>query len=141
MENQSDIKVAIAKLKSAIRTHMIVYNGPSQQLAAFMIKVIDFIEDDDEYRKTTEINNLSYIILESAAFYLVNFIHSNKERSHNLIDQSNELLVSIGKTRNIKGSQDAEQLMLYGIANLLRSMNKQFNVNYPAIKDHLNNTI
>ena len=41
------------------------------ELATYLLKLIDFIEDDDESRKQREIDNLSYLISTNAANRLI----------------------------------------------------------------------
>ena len=37
----------IGELKHSIRIHVLIMAGPSQQLCAFLVKVIDLVEDVD----------------------------------------------------------------------------------------------
>jgi hypothetical protein len=60
---------AISELKHSIIASVAICDGPTAQLALFLTKLIDFLEDTDIDRNTPEIEQLAYEIIVGVATY------------------------------------------------------------------------
>jgi tagatose-1,6-bisphosphate aldolase len=124
------------ELKHSIKIHLLLMNGPSQQLCAFLIKLMDFIEDDDKKRKQEEIDSLSFSIIEGLAFYLHRYIDeqvSKKEIPMYVKEASNNLLIKIGESRNLNDKIEAKYVVLSAISNSLKRLAEFTKSDYPRL--------
>lgn len=143
------IEDSIAELKHSVKTHLLIMAGPSQQLCAFLLKVIDFLDDPDLTRVKEEIINLSYLIIEGLALYLNRVVQdkldkakSNKEDvPHNLIQSADNLLIVVGKSRNIEDKISAKNALLTCMADLLRQLEAYTKSKYVTLADSRGNKL
>lgn len=149
-ETQSDDIQPVTKrnrmlneLKHSVQLHVTLMNGPSQQLAAFLLKVIDFVEDHDEKRRDSEIGKLAYIIVESLAVFVQRSIDDRAQKAEaqdikfppRIKQAGDNLLVVIGKSRSHDDKIGAKNVVLRAIADALRELATFTKADYPTITD------
>lgn len=126
----------LEELKHSIKIHLLLMNGPSQQLCAFLIKLMDFVEDHDNKRKQEEIDLLSFSIIEGLAFYLHRYIDeqiSKKDVPTYVKESSNNLLIKIGESRNLNNKIEAKYVVLSAISNSLKRLAEYSKSDYPRL--------
>lgn len=133
---------AIEELKHSVLLHVSIMNGPSSQLAALLLKVIDFIEDVDIKRRDSELLKL-YIIVEAIAIFVQKSIDDRAEKAEKQgivfppkIKQSGDnILIMVGKTRSHDNKVEAKNAVLCSIADALRDLSTFTKAKYPTITD------
>lgn len=147
------IQIALNELQHSVYTHVMVQGGPNPQLCVFLTKLLDFM--DDMYAATqnpngapvrlerveTEVKALSFHIIESLAVWLATSLDDEKFQLH-LRHQGRQLLVLIAKTKPLPDKIAAKDIILRGIADVIRSL-KVANpkIAYPDVKDAKNNVL
>jgi len=130
---------SILELKHSVNLHVNLCNGPTAELAMFMIKVVDFLEDNDKDRVELEIKQLAYLIIESLGVFLQRHIDKKLQNVENppqsLLDASSNILVVIGKQKHNKDFLANKGLVLAAMAESLRELSKFTNSQYPPITD------
>jgi hypothetical protein len=134
---------AIVELKHSIRTHLTIMAGPTQQLCSFLVKLIDFIEDEDTERKNKEMYALSYNIVEGLALYIQRSIDERAEKSKGSDAElpqyvkiaSDEILVAVGKSRNLDEKVAAKHAVLSAVAAAIKALATTTKSQYPEIVD------
>jgi hypothetical protein len=139
-ENRNEF---VEELKHSIRTHIILMNGVSDQLCAYLLKLIDFMTDKDVERRSKEIAALSYSIAEAGALYVSGSIDSYYEKYQNegksfpdeVKQNSDAVLVQIGIHRSSKDKIAAKNSVLKAAATALNSFGNFTNIQYPQLVD------
>lgn len=134
---------AIFELKHSIEVHTMIHGGPTPQLAVFLLKVIDLIEDTDIERRDAETLSLAFIIIEAVAVHVQKHLDEKEQEAkkgeHEFpaeISQKNgDILVAVGRTRHMDDKLEAKTTVLKAIAVALRSLSSYTKANYPAITD------
>lgn len=134
---------AFNELKHSIRMHLLIMAGPTQQLCTFLVKLIDFMEDDKKDRKEKEMLGLSYSIIEGLALYVQRSIDERATKAKSAgsmlpIDvaaASDEILVVIGKTRNLDDKRNAKYAVLRTVSEALKSLGNYTKAQYPQLTD------
>lgn len=124
------LSTALAELKHSIMTHLVIMGGPSQQLCAFLVKTIDFIEDSDDRRRSDEIMLLAYSIAEAIAVRIVQSIETKVSMAErdmkNIPDQVwssvKTLLDKIDETRQMQDKCSAKTILLETIGHELDAL-------------------
>jgi len=150
---------ALAELKHSIMMHMRMHAGVSQQLAVFLIKMLDYVDElyealrqePSEREKTlnkvkTNMENLAYVVIESVGMFVQQSIDDRKNRAENLKQEfpnhvsrlSDEILIVIGKTRGLPDKISAKNAVLQVTANALRGLSGYTSAKYPSITDSNN---
>lgn len=133
----------VDELKHSVQMHMTIMNGPSQQLSAFLLKTLDFIEDADHERRDKEMAKLSFVIIESLAVFVQQSIDDRAKKAENqgvtfpprVKQAGDNLLVVIGKTRSQDDKIAAKNTVLTAIADALRELSSFTKAKYPSITD------
>jgi hypothetical protein len=132
---------AVAELKHSVRVHMTVTHGPSPQLAAYLTKTIDFLEEEDQTLRLHEIELLACSIIEGAAFYVQQAIDGTIRKAHEkgtkapkLKDLSDRLLVAIASARRTR-DMAAKNVLLTVLAEVMKELTLRTNSAYPVIVD------
>jgi hypothetical protein len=141
-EDFSDSRIqAVEELKHAIRTHVVLMNGVSDQLGAYLLKLIDFLTDNNEDRRIKEIGQLAYNISEAVSLYVSGIIDSHINRneaekrpvSEDLKRQNDEVLVEIGKWRSNADKLAAKNAVLAAMAKALNMFSIETGMQYPQL--------
>jgi len=139
----------LKELKHSVRTHLVMMNGPTQQLTTFLIKVVDFLEDSNIQRRNTEALNLSYSIIEGVALYVQRSIDERSDKAKAMGQTfpvginlaSDNILVLIGKSRNLDDRIAAKSAVLRVVAEALRELSTFTRAVYPDIFDSNGNIL
>lgn len=143
-EDFSDSRIqAVEELKHAIRTHVVLMNGVSDQLGAYLLKLIDFLTDNNEERRLKEIGQLAYNISEAVSLYVSGIIDSHINRheaekrpvSYDLKRKNDEVLVEIGKWRSDPDKLAAKNAVLAAMAKALNMFSAETGMQYPQLVD------
>ncbi len=128
---------ALIELKHSIHMHLVVMAGPTQQLCAMLLKIIDFIEDSDGDRRNKEVLELSYNIVEGLALYVQRSIDERADKAKDFPAHvrliSDNILVTVGKTRGLDNHVVAKNAVLSAVANALRGLGTFTKAKYPDI--------
>jgi len=134
----------IKELKHSVKMHLLIMSGPSQQLSAFLLKLIDFLTDDDENRVVTEMNQLSLSIVEALALHV--HTHIDKHQLGDKIPQpmrtrADEIIVTIGKVRSLEDKISSKYVILRAVATVLKQFGEFTHSNYPKMTDLQGNVL
>jgi hypothetical protein len=152
---------SLAELKHSVYMHVTLQGGPSPQLSVFLVKVLDLVDDfyvalDNEKEREQrlarieqECASLSFHIIESLALWLQKAFDERKGKAENRGDifpssvsmHGDNLLVLIGKSRNLPDKKIAKNAVLRGIAEALRALQSYTKSSYPEIRDVKNNLL
>ena len=99
---------SLDELRHSVRLYMILMNGPNAQLAALLLKTLDFIDDEDERRRNDEMAFLSLVIVQAIAIHTERLIDTKKaEVEHKgmnfpsqLKQKGDNLLIEINRTKD-----------------------------------------
>lgn len=139
----------IDELKHSIRTHMVLAGGATQQLAVFLLKVIDLIEDTDSARRDKETLNLAFSIVEASAIFIQQSVdkrskEATKTGQHfppRIQAAADNIMVVLGKNRNHSDKIAAKTAVLYSIAVTLNELSSFTKAAYPKIYDSNGNVM
>lgn len=131
------------EFKHSVRTHLVIMAGPSQQLSAFLLKVIDFFDDPNEEHRNQEMLALSFTIIEGIALYVQRSIDERIEKaktvgqefSSNVQTASNNILIMVGQSRGLDDKIAAKNALLKSVADALRELSSLTKTTYPEIVD------
>lgn len=134
------ITSAMDELKHSVRMHMLIFGGPSTQLAVFLIKLIDVMEDQDEDRRHTETLGLAYAIVEAIAIYVQKTIDNRymmQQKANNPLPErikqsGDDILITMGKFRN-RDKVQAKDAVLAQVALALDELGKFTKTQYPTL--------
>jgi len=142
-------QAALQELKHSIRMHLILMAGPSQQLCSFLIKTIDFFEDSDEARRDREMLSLSFHIIEGLALFVQQSVDERADKAKAMNQEfpqrirlaSDNILVMVGKSRNLDDRVAAKYAVLRTVADALRELATFTKAVYPQIIDASGNVL
>lgn len=144
---------SLAELKHSVYMHTLLQGGPSPQLSVFLVKLLDVIDDfytaldDPELRDArlarieSECAGLSFYIIESLALWLQKAINEGENYPASVVSHGDQLLILIGKCRNLPDKKAAKNAVLCGIADAFRALQKYTKSTYPEIRDAKNNLL
>jgi hypothetical protein len=132
---------AIQELKHSIEIHIMIMGGPSPELAVFLLKIIDFLEDDDQERLDKEMNYLAFAIVEAIAIHVQKHIDKRRDEIRKrggdfpeaVAKKNGDILIAIGKARHIEDKVEAKIFVLQAIADALRELSTVTKSTYPTI--------
>jgi hypothetical protein len=130
-------------LKHSIRTHLAIMQGPTPQLSAYLIKLIDLMEDTDQVRKASELDLLSFVLIEAVALYVHQSVNARAAQTKakgrdfpaSVVTSGDNLLVMVGKCRSLPDKLVAKLALCRAVAETLRSLSTFTNAKYPDITD------
>lgn len=136
-------KSTLDELKHSIRIHLIIMNGPTQQLCSMLLKLPDILGDADSARRNKEVIELAYLIIEGVALYVQRSIDERAERANNqgqMFPQAAKLcgdniLVMIGSHRSSSDKMAGKLAVLKSVADALRGLSVFTKAIYPDIYD------
>lgn len=137
------------ELKHSIRVHTLVMQGPTPELAVYLIKVIDFLEDQDQIRRNAEMAHLAYRLVESTALHIQRSIDDRlrklasegKPIPQQVQVKGDHLLVVVGQTRSLPDRILAKVTVLREVADCLRALATYTGSKYPDITDTAGNVL
>lgn len=134
------------ELRHSVHMHLTIMNGPTQQLAVFLAKTLDFIPDGDKQFDQASINAdmkvLSYNIVEALALHIQRSVDDRASRAQqqgskfpmSVRQKGDEILVVIGKTRSSEDQVSAKNAVLKAIADALHALSSVTKAKYPDIR-------
>lgn len=133
----------VNELKHSIKAHLLINGGPSQQLCAFLVKVIDLVEDDNQGRKKEETKALAFNIIEAVGLHVQQAIdarHQVAQKSNvgmpdNIRKHSDEILIAIGKARGFDDKSKAKTCILSAVGKALDALGTFTKAVYPTLFD------
>lgn len=139
----------LEELKHSIRIHLLVMQGPSAQLAVYLVKLIDIIEDSDHNRRSAEIGKLAFGIIEAVALQVHQSIDKYGQQAairslpfpEHVQSKGDNLLVVVGKSRSLPDKAVAKSALLKEIAAALRDLSSYTKIQYPTITDLAGNPL
>lgn len=139
----------LEELKHSVRIHLIVNAGATAQLAVFLVKIIDFLEDEDDVRRRAEMAKLSFAIVEAVALFVQQSIDQRASQAAakgqvfpvQVQHKGDNLLVVVGKARQLPDKIVAKQGLLKEVAEALRSLTTYTKASYPEILDAKGNIL
>jgi hypothetical protein len=142
-------KDLLEELKHSIKTHLVIMNGPSQQLCVFLIKLIDLLEDQEPIRKRKEMEALIFAIVEAVALHVQDSVDVRGRQAAargqtfpvHIQHQANNLLVIVGKSRGLPEKLVAKIAVLREVADTLRALSSFTKAKYPDITDVAGNIL
>lgn len=132
---------ALHELKHSIRLYLLVMNGPTQQLCLYLLKCVDFIDEDDAVKEKhanteKEMFDLSYSIIEGMSVYVhrhIDDLFKENKLPKNIQQDVDEILIMIGKTRSLDDKSVAKDALLSSVAKALRCVSNANGTKYPNI--------
>jgi len=142
-------KEALQELKHSIRVHMLMMNGPTQQLCTLMLKLPDLMGDADKDRRNNETKDLAFIIVEGLALYVQRSIDDRADRAQgkgeafpkSIKEAGDKILVAIGQNRSSSDKIASKNAVLRSVADALRSLSTFTKAIYPDIYDSNGNQL
>ena len=139
----------IEELKHSIRIHLLIMAGPSQQLCAFLIKVIDLVEDEDLPRRKAETLGLAFNIVEAIAIHTQQAIDArnvvSKEKNApmpaSVRQHADEIMIVVGKARSHPDKVEAKNSVLAVVGKALDALGSFTGAIYPTIFDSARNKL
>lgn len=128
---------ALRELKHSVTTHLGIMGGPTDQLCALLLKVVDFI--DDSPKREAEMFKLSYYIIEGLAVYVHRFLDA-KPVTDSVKEVVNDILVTVGRARNAK-TVDAKYAVMRSMATALAAVGAVTHDRYPKLLDSNGNPL
>lgn len=140
---------AVEELKHSIQLHIILMTDMTKQLGQFLLKLIDFIDDNNITRRNAEMYKLSYLIIETLAVFVHQSIDDRADKAAEqginfpprIKQAGDNLLVVIGKTRGHDDKIVAKNIVLRAIADALRELSAFTKAKYPTITDSKRNEL
>jgi hypothetical protein len=148
-EKTTDDSVEIIELKHSIRIHLLIMAGPSQQLCAFLVKLIDLVEDIDIPRRKTEALQLAFSITEAIALHVQQAIDArdrlSKQTDQNMPESvrrhADEIMIAVGKARGHTNKIEAKNSILVAVGKALDALESFTKGVYPTIFDSAGNRL
>lgn len=139
----------IGELKHSIRIHLLIMAGPSQQLCAFLVKVIDLVEDTDIPRRQAETLQLSFNITEAIAIHVQQAIDARDKVSkqkgnpmpENIRKHADEIMIAVGRARSHMDKVEAKNSVLQAVAKALDALGSFTKAVYPTLFDSAGNKL
>jgi hypothetical protein len=140
---------AVAELKHSIQTHVTICGGPTPDLALYLLKVVDLLEDTDTERRERETLALAMALTESVAMQVTQSIDERARKAEILqqpfppkIKQAGDMiLMTMGKCRSLPDKIGAKNSILASVASALRELAAFTHATYPAILDSSRNQL
>lgn len=140
---------ALRELKHSVRMHVLIMGGPTQQLCAFLLKTIDFFEDNNPVRRNQEVLSLSFSIIEGVALFVQKSVDERADKAksmgqefpHRIRLASDNILIMVGKSRNLENIIAAKYAVLKSVADALRELGAFTKAVYPQIIDANGNVL
>lgn len=134
---------SLEELKHSIRLHALMMNGPSQTLCAYLIKLIDILEDSDVERRNKELNILSYSIVEGMALFVQSSVDQRIEKAKasgiavqdSVRISSDAIIIAIGQSRGLADKIQAKSNVLKVVSDALKALSVLTKAVYPEITD------
>lgn len=139
----------LRELKHSIKVHVSIMAGPSQQLCALLVKLVDWIDDEDKQRREKEMLDLAFFIVEAAGIYIQQSIDvraAKAMRDGNAMPESirtkgDDILILIGQSKKLDDRIAAKHAILRGIAEALKALGSFTKVTYLPITDSDGNVL
>ena len=136
-------KAALDELKHSIRMHLIMMNGPTQQLCSMLLKLPDVLGDSNQERRNKEVIELAFVVVEGMALYVQRSIDERAERASSqgqVFPQAAKsggdgILVAIGQHRSSGDKIAGKNAVLRVVADALRGLSAFTKSIYPDIYD------
>jgi len=153
---------ALKELKHSMQLHLMMYQGPNNQLCIYGLKSIDFIDKlylilamtpdkaKEELEKLeTEISSLAFSIVEALALFIQRSVDERKAKANNqglefpenIRQKGDEILVMLGKSRGLPDKIAAKNAVLKGMADTLRALSTFTKATYPDLRDSAGNVL
>jgi len=149
------------ELRHSVHLHMMIMNGPTQQLAVFLAKVLDFVPDYDDPDKELiytpealqnidgELKILAFSIVEAIAMHIQRSVDDRAARAVqrgerfplSVRQKGDEILVVLGKNRSTDDQIAAKNTVLKSMADALRALASVTKAKYPDIRDARGNVL
>lgn len=134
-------KEILEELKHSIRIHLLLMQGPTQQLCAMLLKLLDIMGDSDQVRRNNEAMDLAFNIVEGTALYVQRFIDDKAEKfkedssAKNFKSYGDKILIAVGWSRQSTDKKLAKMEILKSVAEALRALGSFTDSKYPDIYD------
>jgi hypothetical protein len=133
----------LKELKHSIRLHLLIMDGPTQQLCAMLLKCPDLLGDNDPVRRDNEASELAFTIVEGIALYILRSIDERYMRSKSngqplpdfVKEAGDKVMVKVGQYRGDPDKLKAKKQVLRSVADALRALGSHTKVIYPDIYD------
>lgn len=142
------------ELRHSVHIHLAIMNGPSQQLAVLLVKVLDFVPKyenkhaakvyapDAISKLNADIEALAFSIVEAVAIHVHRSIDDRAAKAAQRGDQfpksvrqkGDNILVMLGRHRSDSDQIAAKNSVLKAIAEALRALSTVTKAKYPDIK-------
>lgn len=138
---------ALKELKHSITLYMAVSGGPTPQLAVFLVKLVDFIEDTDIERKNREMLVLSYAMAEAIALMVFKSIeakcvdNANAPASSIVKQSADQILVAISQDHKSLDKVTAKNRLLATTSAALKQLTVMTNQVYHEFTDSNGNKL
>jgi hypothetical protein len=137
------------EVKHSLKTHMALMGGPTAQLCVFSIKIIDFLEDQNEEQKEREMADLSLSIVLALALYVnqalegveKQAVQEGKQFPPSLATASTNLLLIVARGRKSLDKLALKYEVLRVIASTLKDLGIYTNRTFPTITDRVGNPL
>lgn len=127
------------ELKHSIQTHLTICGGPTPQLAVFLIKIVDLVEDEDAERKRIETNALAYAIAESVALHIQRHVdgiedkHKTNPLYQRVKQRADNILITMGQCRSAADKTAAKNAVLAAAAATIAELELLTGKKYPSL--------
>jgi hypothetical protein len=149
------------QLRHSVHLHMMIMNGPTQQLAVFLAKALDFMPDYDDPTQEllytpealasvdAEMKVLAFSIVEAVALHIQRSVDDRAARAQQRGDKfpvavrqkGDDILVVLGKNRSTEDQIAAKDTVLKAIAEALRALATVTRAKYPEIRNASGNVL
>jgi|10_taG_2_1085330.scaffolds.fasta_scaffold00790_9 hypothetical protein len=142
-----DSPTARDELRHSVHLHLMIMNGPTQQLAVFLTKTLDLIPDPGEETydfasNDVEMGILAYSIIEALALHVQRSVDDRAARAQqrgekfpvSVRQKGDEILVVVGKTRSSGDQVTSKNAVLKAIADALHALATVTKAKYPEIR-------
>lgn len=137
------------ELKHSIRMHLLIMAGPSQQLCALLVKVIDLLEDESPERRKNETMQLAFNVTEAVALHVQQAIDARDKLSkqkgnpmpENVRKHADEIMIAVGKARSHPNKIEAKNSILQAVAKSLDALGSFTGAVYPTLFDSAGNKL
>ena len=149
MTDPVDDSEELRELKHSVRIHILLHAGPSPQLAAFLVKTIDFLEDKDPIQRKQEMLDLAFNMIEAIAVYtqrtfddrIQKGAKQGREASSELKARGDNILVVLGKSRSLPDRIAAKNAVLRVTAEAMDALGVFMQATYPTLHDSVGNPL
>lgn len=154
---------ALQELKHSMQLHLMMYQGPNDQLCIYGLKAIDFIDklylilamnDPEEVKGEkakleAEISTLAFSIVEALALFVQRSVDDRKNKAESkglefpesVRQKGDEILIMLGKSRGLPDKIAAKNAVLKGMADALRALSTFTKATYPDLRNSTGNVL